>query len=128
MIFLARQPPGKLSGAHEISTAQRLPKPFLWKVLRKLHRGNLIRAFRGIGGGYELACPARRIYLSDIFAAAGDGPSWQNCLFGFSECPKHKPCPLHSTCTRIRKDFQRIARQCTIADLAGIRGNSHFGR
>ncbi|MCI0626445.1 MAG: Rrf2 family transcriptional regulator, partial [Acidobacteria bacterium] len=55
MAFLALQKPGKLTGAREISEAERIPIPFLWKILQLLTRRKLVRSFKGIRGGYELA-------------------------------------------------------------------------
>lgn len=121
MIFLAVQPPGKLSGAHEIAAAQRLPKPFLWKVLHKLRRKKLVRSFKGVGGGYELARPARRIRLHEVLSATGATPVFPSCIFGFSDCPKPNLCPLQPACAKIRNDLQ-LMKQRTIADLARMPG------
>jgi len=61
MTFLAMQPSGKLTGAKEIAEAENIPIPFLWKILQNLARRRLIRSFKGLRGGYELAMPADSI-------------------------------------------------------------------
>ena len=48
---LARQPSGTLLGAREIPEAERIPIPFLWKVLQVLARRKLVRSFKGARGG-----------------------------------------------------------------------------
>lgn len=116
MAFLAAQATGKLSSAHEISASERIPKPFLWKVLHKLERRKLIRSFKGVGGGYELALPAGSIRLADILAA-GDTPLLRfGCLFGLPSCTE-KTCPLHSSCKIIGNKVQRLFTRSTVADL-----------
>ena len=55
LAYLAGQPSGKLTGAREIATATHIPMPFLWKILRNLSRTKLVRSFKGVRGGYELA-------------------------------------------------------------------------
>lgn len=61
MAYLAVQKGGKLSGAREISEAEQIPMPFLWKILRLLTQRRLIRSFKGVRGGYELARPAEKV-------------------------------------------------------------------
>ncbi|HET7440642.1 MAG TPA: Rrf2 family transcriptional regulator [Terriglobales bacterium] len=124
MVFLAAQPPGQLRGAQEISIAEHIPKPFLWKVLYKLQSKSLLRSFRGIGGGYELARPARSIYLNQVLSATGASPILHGCVLGFSECPQRKLCPVQPACAQLRKDVRKLFRQCTIADFAALPRNS----
>jgi Rrf2 family transcriptional regulator, iron-sulfur cluster assembly transcription factor len=116
MAFLAAQAPGKLSGAREISASERIPKPFLWKVLHKLERKKLIRSFKGLGGGYELAVPARQIRLTHILAALGTPLPTFDCLFGLPSC-EEKTCPAHPSCKVIANNVQKLFTRCTVADL-----------
>ena len=118
MTYLAAQPPGKLSGAREIAKAQNVPKPFLWKVLHKLERNGLVRSFKGVGGGYELARPAERIRLNEILSVALTPPASERCVLGLPECADRKPCPLHHAWKSIGYDFRAMLKQNTVADLA----------
>ena len=59
LTHLAGQPSGKLVGATEMAITLGIPKPFLWKILRRLSQKKLVRSFKGVRGGYELARPAR---------------------------------------------------------------------
>ena len=70
MTFLAMLPPGRLAGAREISMAEQIPMQFLWKILQTLARRKLIRSFRGLHGGYELARPSDTIKISMLVAAS----------------------------------------------------------
>lgn len=120
MTFLARQPPGKLTGAREIAEAENIPMPFLWKILHTLRRRRLVRSFKGIHGGYELAHPAEEITLSDILAATDGEDLTSGCVLGLPECNDQNPCPLHDAWKNIRATLNHMLQQTTLADLASI--------
>jgi len=117
---LARQPSGTLLGAREISEAEGVPMPFLWKVLQVLARRKLVRSFKGARGGYELARPARQITLLFVVTAIDGDRLVRNCLLGLPQCNEEQPCPLHETWKRIRAEMTRMLEQTTLADLARI--------
>ena len=117
---LAQQPSGTLLGAREISEAERIPMPFLWKVLQVLARRKLVRSFKGARGGYELARPARQITLLAVVAATDGDELVRNCVLGLPQCNEEQPCPLHETWKGIRAELTRMLEQTTLADLARI--------
>lgn len=120
MTFLARQPSGKLTGAREISAAEQIPMPFLWKILQNLARRKLIRSFKGLRGGYELARPANRITLAAIVLATDGSGVTENCVLGLPQCGEVNPCPLHTTWKEIRTKMAAMLEQNTLADLAQV--------
>jgi Rrf2 family protein len=123
MSFLAARPPGKLAGAKEIATAEHIPIPFLWKILGILAQRRLIRSFKGLHGGYELARPAAQITLQDIAGAADNTDSGQTiseCVLGLAQCSDQNACPLHGRWKEIRAQLDAMLRQQTLADLARV--------
>jgi Rrf2 family protein len=120
MTFLAQQPPGKLSGAREIARAQRVPMPFLWKILQNLARRRLLRSFKGVRGGYELAAPAHKLTVKDIVCAMDNGDAAEGCVLGLAECSEKNPCPLHDSWKDIRGRLTDMMQQTTVADLAAV--------
>lgn len=120
MTFLATQPAGKLAGARAISVAEHIPMPFLWKILHTLARQRLIRSFKGIHGGYELARPGNEITLhSVVFATDGTDFTGQ-CVLGLPKCGEENACPLHDTWKEIRSRMTDMMEQTTLADLARV--------
>ncbi len=119
MTFLARQPTGKLTGAREISEAEAIPMPFLWKILQKLAHRKLVRSFKGVGGGYVLARPANRICVQDVLQATEDRNLTEECILGLAECSEEKPCPLHFSWKEIRPMLVATLCSTTFEDLAG---------
>ena len=120
MTYLALQPTGKLTGAREISQAENIPMPFLWKILQNLARRKLVRSFKGVGGGYVLARPAEDICVQDVLRATEDHSLTQGCVLGLAECSEEKPCPLHNSWKEIRERLNLTLCQTTFADLARV--------
>lgn len=120
MTFLAAQEPGKLAGAREISGAEKVPMPFLWKILQLLTRRKLVRSFKGIRGGYELARPADRVTLSEIVLATDGADFRESCVLGLPECDNANPCPLHDRWKEIRMGMTEMLDHTSLADLAEV--------
>ena len=117
LTYLAAQPSGKLVGAREMATKLEIPMPFLWKILRKLSVKRLVRSFKGVRGGYELARPARSIRVSEVLAAGRDGDQLGRCVLGLDKCDDSDPCPLHSQWKNLRKQMESRFQVTTLADL-----------
>ena len=118
MTYLARQPSGTLVGAREISQAEEIPMPFLSKILQKLARQKLVRSFKGLRGGYELARPADQITLQTMLAAVDGNPIEGRCVLGLKPCDEGSPCPLHTQWGVIRNQVSALLEQTTVGDLA----------
>lgn len=120
MTFLAMQPAGKLVGARAISEAEGIPMPFLWKILQTLARNRLIRSFKGIHGGYELARPSSEITLHSVVFATDGTDFTGHCVLGLPNCGDENACPLHDTWKEIRTRMTNMMEQTTLADLARV--------
>ena len=120
MTFLAMQPSGKLSGAREISQAESVPMPFLWKILQNLARRRLVRSFKGIRGGYQLARPSNQITLQEVVVASEGMGVTNQCVLGLPHCNEENACPLHQTWKGIRASMAAMLERNTLADLSQI--------
>jgi len=120
MTFLATLPPGRLAGAREISESEQIPMAFLWKILQNLAKRRLIRSFKGLRGGYELAQPANQLTLSMIVEATDSADRIANCVLGLPKCSDENACPLHETWKELRSNMSEMLHQNTLADLARV--------
>jgi Rrf2 family protein len=118
LAHLAALPPGTLAGAREIAAATGAPMPFLWKILRTLTQHKVIRASKGVHGGYELARPARRISLIEVTKATQRANPVTRCVLDPSDCNAANPCMLHDIWSAIRARTEITLQETTIADLA----------
>lgn len=126
MTHLANLPPGKLAGARAISTAEKIPIPFLWKILQTLGHRRLIRSFRGLHGGYELAVAAEQVTLLSIIQAMEIVGPLDRCALGLAPCGDGPTCPMHDAWKGLRERAVSMLEQNTLADLA--RAARHNGR
>lgn len=118
MTFLARQLPGTLTGARAISEAEHIPMPFLWKILHNLARHRLIRSFKGLHGGYELARPSDEITLQSVVSATNGADLASRCVLGLPRCTDQQACPLHEAWKEIHQRLSDMLEKTTLADLA----------
>lgn len=120
LTFLAMQPTGRLCGAKEIAEAEQIPIPFLWKLLQQLTRRKLIRSFKGLRGGYQLAVAADQIALKDVLYAIDGSDAFVGCVLGLPQCDEANACPLHETWKTLRNNLNSMLEFNTLADLAQV--------
>ena len=118
LTYLAKQPSGRLVGAREMAGELEIPMPFLWKILRRLSEKKLVRSFKGVRGGYELARPAHAIRVAEVLAAGRDGDQMGGCVLGLEQCDDRDPCPLHTHWKSLRLQIEAQMKTTTLADLA----------
>lgn len=118
LTYLARQPSGKLSSAKVIAETEGIPMPFLWKILQNLSKRKLVRSFKGLHGGYELARPSQDIKLQDVVECVDGTDITEGCVLGLPECSDEKPCPLHPRWKLIRAQLQRMLEDNSLESLA----------
>ncbi len=125
VVHLALQPPGKLIPVHQIARSTGLPKSFLAKIVGRLIRARLLRAFRGPGGGVELGRPAEEICLWSLVRAMEGPVRRERCVFGLTGCSVEKPCPLHPRWSQLRAEMQRLLEETTVGSVAhGLRNQA----
>lgn len=95
VLDVARLQPGEVALTGEVAERQRIPAPFLAKIVLALTRAGILRSFRGSGGGIALAKPADQITLLQVVEAV-DGPVAMNrCVLWPDECERSDACPVH---------------------------------
>ncbi|OFV98954.1 MAG: hypothetical protein A3H94_01490 [Acidobacteria bacterium RIFCSPLOWO2_02_FULL_60_20] len=107
----------QVCNASEISRDQKVPYPYMAKVLQVLQRKGFIKSTRGGKGGYALAKPAHKIRLIDVLTTVDGDHVLSSCLYGFRGCSEDVPCPLHDGWKILRGDVETYLRSQTIAGL-----------
>ncbi len=121
LAFLASQPPGKLSGLHDIAKQENIPEAFLGKILQQLRRARLVRSYRGTGGGYELGLSPERITLLTVVRCIDGQDVLQNCVFEDRDCRPERRCPLHDSWLPVRRRLLDFFEHNTLAKLVESR-------
>ncbi|RMH29574.1 MAG: Rrf2 family transcriptional regulator [Planctomycetota bacterium] len=120
VVELARADGGPLT-ADEIARRTDAPTGYLSKILRRLTRAGLLRAQRGIGGGFALTQPSREIPALSIVAAVDGGVARiESCPLGGCDGPGL--CPLHTLLDRAAANLESALASTSIADLIPRQG------
>jgi len=121
MTYLGEQERGKLSSIREISRAERIPLPYLAKIVNCLSRRRLVAAKRGPSGGVLLGRPASRITVDEIVNAMGGSFINKECILGISECGDATPCPVHESWKCVRQVLAQTLQEQSVTDLIRAR-------
>ena len=92
----------------EIASEMEVPRSFLAKILQKLARASLVKSFRGVKGGFQLARTPARISLLDVVEAIEGEVAMNVCALDQSLCGRSNACPVHPAWVEIRKDFRKV--------------------
>lgn len=117
MQYLAQQPEGTIALITDIANAAAAPRNFTAKILQSLAKARLVTSYRGTGGGFALARPARAITVREIVEAM-DGPIMPNrCLMGQGACVRDRTCLVHPIWREVQSAVIKILNRATLADL-----------
>jgi Rrf2 family protein len=114
--------PDALVSLKSIAEAERVPAPFVAKILQSLVRAGILRSVKGPGGGYALARPADAISMLDVKAAVEGTRDLEACLAGLGRCASDVPCPLHEAFEPVRDAIRSYLAGTTIAQARAALG------
>ncbi len=120
VLYLARQPKGKLSRLKDIAAEQGVPPAFLPKVIQVLARAGLVRSSRGMHGGAALARDPGAVSIKDVVEAI-EGPVAINlCLVGTGACPRQAGCIIYPVWREAQRQMLAVLEATRFSDL--VRG------
>lgn len=108
--------------AAEFVEKLKTPRPFLRKILQELNKKGLVRSFKGIGGGFELAVPKEKIRVIDIVRIFQGEPNLNECFFKKAPCPNRKICALKKRLDKIERYVISELGSITIKEIIGKAG------
>jgi Rrf2 family protein len=120
VLELAAAGGGSLS-ADVIAARQRIPQPFLQKILHELQTARVVVSQRGREGGHRLAGAATEITLADVLRAV-EGPLAD--VRGIAPEDAHYAGPaarLQDVWIALRANVRAVLEEVTLADLAAGR-------
>lgn len=103
--------------ANELAAGTAVPLPYLWKIMRRMVAAGLVLSAKGHGGGFRLARPAESISYMDILGVMGYDAKTGSCVFGWGACRNDRPCPMHSSWSKLNETFVAWARTTTLASI-----------
>jgi FeS assembly SUF system regulator len=119
LAHLAAQPARRFTAA-QIAADTRLAAPTVSKLLKQLHRRNLVQSTRGLHGGYLLARPAGEITAAQILDALEGPVAITECASSASHCCIESTCLVSRSWQRVNLAVRRSLQEITLLELAGL--------
>ncbi len=100
---------GKRLDANAISEKTGVTQRFSLKILRKLATQGLVKSYKGVGGGYELALPPEQITLLQVMEIIEGPLVISRCQQSDYKCdhPNDCSCHFHHLFNEVAADMQK---------------------
>jgi Rrf2 family protein len=129
LLNLALAPPDSAPSARDLADFQKLPVPFMRKLLTQLEKGHLVHGAEGIRGGWRLSRPPAKISVLQIVdAAQGREPLFEcreiraRCALWPDEAQpraaRSGTCEIHAVMLVAERAMRAELGSVTLADLA----------
>lgn len=117
MINLARNWDQPVSSA-VIAESESVSKKYLDGLFNKLRKADLLKSYKGQGGGYTLARPPWEITARDVVQVLEGGLEIVSCADDAVECPKTGKCPTRELWRSVSAGISDMLGKITLAQLA----------
>lgn len=107
----------RVFSATAIARAIHLAPPTVSKILKILSEAGLVRSFRGIDGGYQLARSTQEITLADIVTAIEGPLAMTECCTDNSACSLDSLCGIKDNWKIINKVIIEALSRVTLHDM-----------
>jgi Rrf2 family protein len=116
VIHLAESPNDVIM-VDEIAKARAIPKSFLSKILQKLAKANIVKSYRGVKGGFQIAKSPKEISLLDVIEAVEGLVAMNRCAVDRKFCSLSNNCTVHPIWVELRKDVEKKLKKIDFAKL-----------
>jgi Rrf2 family cysteine metabolism transcriptional repressor len=117
MVYLAARGDEHPVPLPEIAAGEGIPAPFLERILARLREGGLVKATRGVTGGYQLARESAGIAVGDIVTALEGPLSLVGCVPDEEACARAESCASRVVWRRLDKAISGALNGITLEDL-----------
>ena len=100
-----------------VSERQHIPRRYLEQIVSRLNGANIIRSFRGPGGGYALSIPPEKLTLLKILTSLNDPPVIVECIDNPSLCKYSENCPARKVWKGMQRKIQTYLKNLTLKDV-----------
>jgi len=107
----------EITAAGELVRALKIPRPFLRKIMQKLNQARLLKSYKGQGGGFLLAVPAKQISLMRLMNIFQGRFRLNECFFKKKVCPRTANCRLKK---KIDKIEQQLIKELAVINIGGL--------
>ena len=105
--------------AKDVAEAVDVPVKYLQQILKTMVKSGILSSSRGVGGGFNLKRPAKKVLLGDIVTLFDDVARQMVCPFGDEDdCGTFSSCAIHDRWVTIVNPYRKLLEETTLDDLA----------
>jgi len=108
--------PENFHSARTISKEMGFSPHHFAKVVQQLARAGILETERGPSGGAKLSRPANKIFLLDIYVAAGGTPEYAGCLLKHNICGGNN-CALGKLMAKENQKLIKLLKTVTLSSV-----------
>lgn len=125
VVWLASQD-GSARTARQIAAGTQVPPGYLSKIMQSLATARLVTSQRGLGGGFQLARPAREISVLDVINAVDPLERIDRCPLGLKE-HSVRLCKLHEQIDQAIAKVEAAFSSCSVSELVDRKSDPFAG-
>jgi len=119
MMYLAKQPRGKVCLVSQVAEVQCLPESYLAKIFQDLSRSGLVVSYRGAKGGFVLARDPNEITLRQVIEAVEGPIALSPCLDERMGCEQSETCEVHLVLAEAQSRLLEVLDGATLQGTIG---------
>ena len=116
LLHLARTGDG-FTSSRKISREEKIPLPYLRRILQRLREENLISTKEGASGGVKIIMAPTEIRISRLIEIFQGDVTLLDCVFRKNICINVKTCPLRRRIKKIENEVIKELECVTIENL-----------
>lgn len=117
VVFLAKQArAGTPATTRQIAAATHVPEGYLSKIMQALGRARIVKAQRGLYGGFTLARPPESVSVLDVIRIFDPIPRIRTCPLGLKSHGV-RLCALHRRLDAAFANAEKAFAESSLADL-----------
>jgi len=117
----------EIKGVSKICDEELVPKPWAYKILKKMEKADLVKSFCGASGGYRLTKDISEITMLDVLAIDMGALRLNECMCteDSHDCSHHNThegvaCAIKTEFERVENILTAALRDRTMAEVFGM--------
>lgn len=120
LLDLALQHSKEPVSLQDIARRQKIPLPYIKRLIGPLLNGGLLRSARGVGGGITLAKPPESIKLKEVIQLLEGSISLVQCVDDPTVCDRSRFCATRDIWCQMGKAMSGVLEVTTLKDLVEL--------
>ena len=117
LVELAVAWPDRTVSVREMAQGQRISPKYLGQIMSALKAAGLIKAVRGVHGGYELTRPPTEVTLGQIYRVLEGSAAPVECVDKPGSCQLEPVCATRDSWAQVKVAIEGVLDATTLQDL-----------